>query len=332
MTTARRRATVNRTPTLDTMKLFTFGVELETITLNREKCAKAVLAATGGTLRYLGGGYNKWAVKMADGREWISMSDASLSGGRRGKCAEVVTPIMTYADLDLLQKVARALHDAGARTDASCGIHVHIGANELRADALTRLAKLVYQQEPLLFAALGVVESRSSRWCKPVEERLIASLAQRRPTTHAALENAWYGAHGDYGRSEHYHQSRYHGLNMHSVFYRGTVEFRYFEGTLHAGKIKSYVQLCLAMAAKAKVAKNTVARKREHVEGTSKYDFRVFLLRLGLIGDEFKTARLHLLAGTKGCASFKHGRPAKAPKAGESAPEMAAPPAAEGAA
>lgn len=41
---------------------------------------------------------------------------------------------------------------------------------------------------------------------------------------------------------------------------------------------------------------------------TSKYDFRCFLLRLGLIGPEFKTARLHLLANLSGSAAWKGER------------------------
>jgi hypothetical protein len=39
----------------------------------------------------------------------------------------------------------------------------------------------------------------------------------------------------------------------------------------------------------------------------------VFLLRLGLIGDEFKTARKHLLAPLPGDSAFKRGRPAPVP-------------------
>lgn len=40
-------------------------------------------------------------------------------------------------------------------------------------------------------------------------------------------------------------------MNPHNVWYRGSVEFRWFEGTLHAGKVKAYIQLVLAIAAKA---------------------------------------------------------------------------------
>ena len=52
-------------------------------------------------------------------------------------------------------------------------------------------------------------------------------------------------------RDTHYDDSRYHCLNLHSVFQKGTVEFRLFNGTVHAGKIKAYIQLCLAIGAQA---------------------------------------------------------------------------------
>ena len=103
--------------------------------------------------------------------------------------------------------------------------------------------------------------------------------------------------------------NRYRGMNLHNVWYRGTVEFRYFNGTLHAGKIKSYIQFCLALGAKAINSNAASSRKRDLNPINSKYDFRVFLLGLGLIGDDFKTARQHLLANLEGDSAFKNGRP-----------------------
>jgi GxxExxY protein len=105
------------------------------------------------------------------------------------------------------------------------------------------------------------------------------------------------------------HQQRYHGVNLHNVWYRGTVEFRWFEATLHAGRIKAYLQFCLAVAAKALNGRAASSRKRDFDPQSAKYDFRVFLLHLGLIGDEFKTARKHLMANMPGDAAFKNGRP-----------------------
>ena len=91
------------------------------------------------------------------------------------------------------------------------------------------------------------------------------------------------------------------------MWYRGTVEFRYFNGTLHAGKIKSYIQFSLALGAKAINSNAASSRKRNLNPINSKYDFRVFLLGLGLIGDEFKTARQHLLDNLEGDSAFRNG-------------------------
>ena len=78
--------------------------------------------------------------------------------------------------------------------------------------------------------------------------------------------------------------------------------------TLHAGEIKGYVQLVLALAAKGLVSKAASSKRREFNAATAKYDFRVFLLSLGLIGNEFKTARLHLTKRLAGSAAWKGER------------------------
>lgn len=305
---------------IDTMKTLTFGVEIETVGARRNVLADAIkrvleVAAPGTRVSYEGGSYDVHAVVLPDGRKWLVMRDGSLTDPS-GLSAEVVTPICTWVDLEAIQNVVRGLRVAGARVNESCGIHVHVGTPADRFDvaALTRLAKIVYQQEPLMIAALGVQATRLGSYTKPVDDAFIARVGATRPASREALSRAWYGAEGSYAQTQHYHQSRYHGLNMHSVFFRGTVEFRYFEATLHAGQVKSYVQLCLALATKALTSKGAVARKRVLNPATAKYDFRVFLLRLGLIGDEFKTARLHLMSKLEGSSSRKHGdAPASSP-------------------
>ena len=105
------------------------------------------------------------------------------------------------------------------------------------------------------------------------------------------------------GSSEHYHSSRYHALNLHSVFQKGTVEFRMFNSTLHAGKVKTYIQLSLAICSQALTQKK--ASYERTVSANEKYTFRTWLLRLGMIGDEFKTARKHLLEHLDGNIAWK---------------------------
>ena len=124
------------------------------------------------------------------------------------------------------------------------------------------------------------------------------------------VERIWYD--GSSRSYEHYDDSRYHCLNLHSVFQKGTIEFRLFNGTLHAGKIKAYIQFCLAIGAQA-LNQSCASRKKTQTTN-EKYTFRTWLLRLGLNGDEFVTARQHLLANLDGCIAWRDPAQAEAQK------------------
>ena len=223
--------------------------------------------------------------------------------------AEVVTPVLEYADLPRLQDVVRAIRATGAVSNRQCAVHLHVDASPFSAVQLCNLAKLVYKQEPLIIRALGVQESRLARFTKPISPEFIAKIERSRPRTREALNRAWYGY---FNRApDRYHSSRYSILNFNSVFYRGTLEIRAFEGTLHAGKIKAWVQFALALAARGLSTRAASSRKRTFDPASAKYDLRIFLVRIGLVGDEFKTARKHLLGLLPGDAAFKRGRPPK---------------------
>ena len=104
-------------------------------------------------------------------------------------------------------------------------------------------------------------------------------------------------------------------LNLHATFSKGTVEFRLFQfdnptaerkGGIHAGQLKSYIQLCLALSEMAKVV--TKASSIPQQNDNPKYAMRTWLLRLGFIGDEFATAREILTRNLRGDAAFRNGR------------------------
>ena len=106
-------------------------------------------------------------------------------------------------------------------------------------------------------------------------------------------------------------------LNLHATFTKGTVEFRLFQfdepangkqNGLHAGQLKSYIQLCLALSQMAKTVR-TASPKPQQTENP-KYAMRTWLLRLGFIGEEFETARDILTRRLFGDAAFRNGRAA----------------------
>ena len=165
-------------------------------------------------------------------------------------------------------------------------------------------------KEDLIYKALQVSVSREHSYCQKIEQRFLEELNRKKPKTLEDVERIWYG--GPSRRYQHYDTSRYHCLNLHSVFQKGTIEFRLFNGTLHAGKIKAYIQFSLAVCAQALNQKCASSTKTQ--SANEKYTFRTWLLRLGLIGDEFATARLHLLKALPGCIAWKDPAQAEAQK------------------
>jgi hypothetical protein len=290
------------------MKTLRYGIEIETVGTDKQTLARAIQTVVGGTVTT---DYEGVRVTATDGRVWKVVRDASLSGGDRS--GEIVSPILTYTDVETLQEVVRAVRTAGGRADASTGIHIHVDGAALDAKATANLVKLIHKQEQILESALGVSQARLGRYCRSIEPEFMRRIETRKPKTMQDLREAWYGYR--HAQPSRYDSSRYHGLNLNSLFFRGTVEFRYFNGSLHAGEIKAYLQLVLAVTAKAMRARAASSAKRTYDPATAKYDFRVFLLHLGLIGDEFKTARHHLLKRLGGSSAWKGERRDRRPAA-----------------
>ncbi len=221
-----------------------FGVEIETVWRTRKRVAEAIQSVVGGSVTHPGrpGFFDPWEVADTQGRTWRVVSDGSLSHVPSHLRAEVVTPVLAYGDIPTLQEVIRAVRKCGAKVDRHCGIHVHVDASRFDGRTLGNLAKTVYKQEPLILAALGVTENRQQTYTRPVRDDLIRDIERHRPRTTDELNRIWYGYHNRH--PQHFDSTRYHGVNLHNVWYRGTVEFRWFEATLHAGKVKAYIQSC----------------------------------------------------------------------------------------
>ena len=302
------------------MKKQTIGVEVEMNRITREKAAK-LAADFFGTGRYeytaRRNGYETWSAWDASGREWKFQKDVSIAGPDDEKC-ELVTPILHYTDMETLQELIRILRKAGAKSDATrgCGVHIHIGANGHTPQTLRNLANIMASHENLLASALNLDGYRIARYCRTVDPRFLKQINTKKPKTMSQLADIWYTGNGaNYGRDHHYNDSRYHMLNLHATFTKGTIEFRLFQfdapadgkmNGLHAGQLKSYIQLCLALSQMAKEVRTASPKPQQN--DNPKYAMRTWLLRLGFIGEEFATARDILTRRLSGDAAFRNGR------------------------
>ena len=252
-----------------------FGVEVEMTGITRRQAARA-LADYFGTEPHQGSDYyGSWYVTDSDGKKWRFMSDSSIRKERKtgtgyertsdGEYSvEMVSPKLTYAELPKFQECVRKVRKAGAKVNSSCGLHVHEDAANHNRQSLKNLLSIMYSKEDILFKALQVDPTRVEDYCQKVREPVLCRARQLSADATkdlTQLESIWY--EGDINTTEHYNWTRYYALNLHSVFYRGTIEWRCFNSTLHAGRAAAYINLCFAMSAQAISQRSMVMRKTQ---------------------------------------------------------------------
>ena len=300
-----------------------FGIEIEFTGITREKAAKTAAEYLNGSYEYVGTYYRTYEVTQPDGRKWKFMSDASIKtqtteNGRKVSAnkdysVELVSPILTYReDIETLQGLVRALRKAGGFSDPSCGIHIHLDGANHTPRSIRNFVNIIASKNDLLYKALQINPERM-RFCQKMDSELVEKLNGVKNLSFEAIEEIWYDPY--FGtRDTHYHNSRYHFLNLHSFFHgHGTVELRGFNSTMHAGEIRSYIVLALALNHQALTQRSASAKKVQ--AENEKFAMRTYLNRIGLIGDEFKNCREHLTKHLEGSAAWRFGNPSEHPAA-----------------
>lgn len=278
-----------------------FGVEYEFTGMRRKEAAEVLAHHFGTSVVYDGGYYDKHYARDAQGRKWTIMSDASV-GGRRGESCELVTPVCKYEDISTIQQLVRELKAAGSEINSSCGIHIHIDGRNHDAKSIRNLSLIIASKEAPMATALQIAPQRLSTYCRPTDPQFAEWLENHKEPSLSEIKEQYYGNCNN-NRGQHYSNARYRMLNLHSFFgeYHGcnhTVEFRCFNATKHAGKMKAYIQFCLAVSSQA--IRQTNARLKPMERSNDAYVFRTWLNRAKLIGDEYKTCRQHMLAHLQG--------------------------------
>ena len=292
-----------------------FGIAIEFTGITRQQAAKVIS-------KYFDRGYyrthdyyDSYIIKSSDTRDWKLMYDSSIhcrrrdgrrlvSAGNEYAC-ELVSPILTYrGDIGALQDIVRRIRKAGGVTNNSCGIHIHLDGEPHTPRSIRNFINLIASRNDLFYKALQIEPERMHH-CKKMDEYLVEKMNHSKPKTFAHLENIWYSGYSG-NRNGHYHNSRYHFLNLHCFFHGNhTIELRGFNSELHAGKIRAYIVFALAMNHQALTQKSASYRKVQ--EENEKFAMRVYLNRIGFIGDEFKSCRKHLYEHLDGNAAWRYG-------------------------
>ena len=294
-----------------------FGIELEFTGITRRKAAEVAAGYFNSSIQINRDCYNTHSVTAPDGRIWKFVSDASITCQRKSgqrivsadntHSVELVSPILTYyEDINTAQELVRRLRKAGGFTNKSCGIHVHLDGAGHTPRSIRNFVNIIASKNDLLYKALQIASERM-QFCKKMDACLVSKMNQQKMSEFTQIESIWYESYRSENRLHHYHSSRYHFLNLHSFFTGNhTVELRGFNSELHAGKVRSYVVLALALNHQALTQKSASIRKPQ--TENEKFAMRVYLNRIGFIGDEFKSCREHLYLHLEGNAAWRYGR------------------------
>lgn len=220
----------------------TFGAEFEVVLpagLNEREGARAVSAAAGLPV-YFGRIYND----PAPAGSWKATTDGSIRGGIG---LEFVSPILTGDDgLEQVRKICAALTSVGATVNATCGLHVHVGAQNEGVEFFKSLIKLYGRFESALDEIMPASRrSNGAQYCRSVT--LVDQAAVNAARTKEELAFALARASGAGA-------AKYHKVNI-VPHHKPTVEFRHHAGTTDAAKAINWIMVCLRLVAAAKAGK-----------------------------------------------------------------------------
>lgn len=203
-------------------------------------------------------GYNSRQEIDPEIRGWAGaalVSDGSLPDG-----GYEINTAPTSGDLFVskVESLCAALGRASASITKECGLHVHVDARRMTYRSMRRLVRLYEQVEEAMFAMVPA-SRKNNRYCRRVAGRYSRSLSLSPATPYRAkaeVVEAVYcvdvrdrcGKETFSRRSKSkYDDARYGAMNVHSWFYRGTVEFRLAAGTTNATKIVNWALLCASL-------------------------------------------------------------------------------------
>ena len=173
-----------------------------------------------------------------------SVGESTSDGKSLAEGIEITTPVLKgVAGEKYLKDLCAALNkDDNTRVNLTCGTHIHLDMSDLRGDFATVQRLLVFHwvYETVLMSFLPSTR-RANEYCQSLKnsysiKRILAT------KDYDELYTLWYKNRNISSRYNKKH-TRYHGINMHSLFADGHVEIRYHSGTTNPKKILHWVAL-----------------------------------------------------------------------------------------
>ncbi|MDR2205764.1 MAG: amidoligase family protein [Flavobacteriaceae bacterium] len=162
---------------------------------------------------------------------WKFVSDSSISGFN---AKELVSPILQgNAGLKDFRKACKALRISNAQVNTTCGVHVHLDANDYSIENFRTLVKNQYLIENQIDKIMPKSRrANNNRFCQGFRNNAQNTFFQKIDAKETVTELA------------RFFNSRYFKLNLQSYQRHGTVEFRQHGASTNFLKIKNWILIC----------------------------------------------------------------------------------------
>ena len=211
-------------------------------------------------------------------RTWKIVPDATVSNG-----GELVSPILNGLDgKEQLRTVLRVIKELGAKTDRSCGIHVHHDAGNMNGKALANVAEIYKAHEAVI--DLFVSESRRRNGGNHYCASMHTNVDYFGNGSARVFSNLNVGSTEIEKRSaiSAISPGRYFNVNFNAYLAHGTVEFRQHHSSLNINKIWSWVVFTQTIMTVAKSHRGKVVGRIVNTGPQATRQVRALLREMGM--------------------------------------------------
>ena len=212
----------------------------------------------------------------------------TLESKQRPKLAQEIGNIL--GTVPHYERVPSCTYDiAGYRLDKEGVLHIPEGAEETTKDLIRQLRERGFQDDAEVTEEV------------PVQQDKLTIAIPKESLTDTALENL----QKIIANKQMLFQRTFRTDSTEVEITEEKINFIWFPYTMDSDEIAAYTQFISRLCDMARDAKRVSSKPTE--TDNDKYAFRCFLLRLGFIGKEYKTARKILLRNLTGNSAFRYG-------------------------
>ena len=212
----------------------------------------------------------------------------TLESKQRPKLAQEIGNILGTAP-HYERVPSRAYDIAGYRLDKEGVLHIPEGAEETAKDLILQLRERGFQDDAEITEEV------------PVQQEKLTIAIPKDSLTDTALENL----QKIIANKQTLFQRAFRMDNTEIEITDEKINFTWFPYKVDGDELAAYTQFISRLCDMARDAKRVSSKPTE--TDNDKYAFRCFLLRLGFIGKEYKTARKILLRNLTGNSAFRYG-------------------------